>query len=133
MSARPRAAAASPLATIPTIAEASRLLAGRKISALELAKSVLDRIAAQDTKLNAFLLVTAERALNSARAADRALRAGGQGRSKAGPPMANSCVASLPSITAPAAPRRRTVSASRVGTLSARMRECAVVRTPAVS
>jgi aspartyl-tRNA(Asn)/glutamyl-tRNA(Gln) amidotransferase subunit A len=79
MSARPRPAAA-PLATIPTIAEASRLLAGRKISALELTRSLLDRIAAQDSKLNAFLLVTAERALNSARAADRALRAG-----KAGP------------------------------------------------
>src|SRR5690349_493257 len=28
------------------------------------------------------------------------LRAGGQGRSNAGPPMANSCVANLPSITA---------------------------------
>ena len=30
------------------------------------------------------------------------LRAGGQGRSKDGPPMANSCVASLPSMTVPA-------------------------------
>jgi hypothetical protein len=31
------------------------------------------------------------------------LRAGGQGRSKEGPPCANSCVASLPSRIAPAA------------------------------
>jgi hypothetical protein len=61
------------------------------------------------------------------------LRAGGQGRSVAGPPIANSWVASLPSITAPAAASRATTAASAVGTLSASSRECAVVRTPAVS
>jgi aspartyl-tRNA(Asn)/glutamyl-tRNA(Gln) amidotransferase subunit A len=64
------------LGPIPTLAAASRMLATRKISALELTKAMLDRIAAHDPKLNAFLLVTAERALNSARAADRAIRAG---------------------------------------------------------
>ena len=36
------------------------------------------------------------------------LRAGGQGRSKDGPPMANSCVASLPISTVPAAAHLRT-------------------------
>ncbi len=73
-------AAPPDLSGIPSLAAASRLLAERKISALELTKSVLDRIAAQDPKLNAFLLITAERALREARAADRAIRAG-----KAGP------------------------------------------------
>jgi len=63
-----------------TIASAARLLASRKLSAVELTKALLARIAAHDSKLNAFLLVTEEQALAAARAADRALRAG-----KAGP------------------------------------------------
>src|ERR1700759_4370015 len=54
------------------------------------------------------------------------LRAGGQGRSKDGPPMANSCVASLPIITVPESAHLRTVVASAVGTLSASSLECAV-------
>lgn len=75
------------VSALPTIASASRLLATRKLSALELTKSVLDRIAAHDAKLNAFLLITAEQALNSARAADRALRAG-KGKALTGIPLA---------------------------------------------
>src|SRR5579862_6496078 len=45
------------------------------------------------------------------------LRAGGHGRSKDGPPMANSCVASLPIITVPASASFVTVTASFAGTL----------------
>src|SRR5580658_10823420 len=60
------------------------------------------------------------------------LRAGGHGRSKLGPPMANSCVASLPSMTVPAAAQSCTTRESSVGTLCSSNLECAVVRMPAV-
>ena len=50
------------------------------------------------------------------RSSAQGLRTGGQGRSKEGPPCANSCVASLPSSSAPAALSRVTIAASRCGT-----------------
>src|SRR5688500_78594 len=59
------------------------------------------------------------------------LRAGGQGRSKDGPPMANSCVESLPMNTPPAARSFCVTAASEVATLSFRIFECAVVGRPA--
>ncbi len=49
------------------------------------------------------------------------------------PPSANSVRFSLPSRMPPAAVSRATTVASSSGTLSARMREPAVVRTPAVA
>src|SRR5262245_7343271 len=55
-------------------------------------------------------------------AAFQGLRAGGHGRSNDGPPCANSCVASLPIRTAPAAFRRATVVASLAGTRSMQVR-----------
>ncbi len=61
------------------------------------------------------------------------LRAGGQGRSKLGPPQANSWVASLPSITAPASAQAETAAASAAGTWSISTREWPVVGMPAVS
>src|SRR5258708_6695728 len=61
------------------------------------------------------------------------LRAGGQGRSKDGPPWANSWVASLPVSTAPDARSRATAVASRAGTRSMQVRECPEVSTPDVS
>ena len=60
------------------------------------------------------------------------LRAGGQGRSNEGPPMANSCVESLPISTLPAAAHFWTTTESSVGTLCSSSLECAVVRMPAV-
>ena len=60
------------------------------------------------------------------------LRAGGQGVSKDGPPMANSCVASLPSSTVPAFASLAVTTASLSGTCSASTLECAVVRMPLV-
>src|SRR5205085_8404776 len=60
------------------------------------------------------------------------LRAGGQGRSKDGPPCANSWVASLPVRTAPVSYSLRTAVASTEGTVSRQIREWPVVRIPAV-
>src|SRR5215467_11662831 len=55
------------------------------------------------------------------------LRAGGQGRSNDGPPMANSCVDSLPIMMPPAALRRALTWASLLATLSISSLEWAVV------
>src|SRR5688500_17041907 len=60
-------------------------------------------------------------------------RAGGQGRSKEGPPNANSWVANLPTTTAPAARSRATEKASALGRWSCMTLEWPVVLTPAVS
>ena len=59
-----------------TIAEASRLIATRKLSPVELTRTFLDRIAALDPQLNAYLLVTADRAMEQAQAAEREIGAG---------------------------------------------------------
>src|SRR5215813_15641475 len=54
------------------------------------------------------------------------LRAGGQGKSKDGPPIANSWVESLPSNTPPAASSRSVTTACRRAILPIRILECAV-------
>src|SRR5258706_15816499 len=59
------------------------------------------------------------------------LRAGGQGRSKDGPPIANSCVESLPMNTPPAARSFCVTAASAVATLSFSIFEWLVVGSPA--
>jgi aspartyl-tRNA(Asn)/glutamyl-tRNA(Gln) amidotransferase subunit A len=59
-----------------TIAEAGRRIAARQLSPVELTRAHLARIAALDPKLNAFLLVTEERALADARAAEARMMAG---------------------------------------------------------
>ena len=61
------------------------------------------------------------------------LTAGGHGRSNDGPPMANSCVASLPIMMPPAALSRAVTGASAAATLSISTLECAVVGSPATS
>ena len=68
-----------PVSPSLTIAEASRLIAAKRLSPVELVKDLLDRIAATDPKLNAFLLVTDRQALAAARAAERAVMAGRRG------------------------------------------------------
>jgi aspartyl-tRNA(Asn)/glutamyl-tRNA(Gln) amidotransferase subunit A len=60
----------------PTIAEAGRLIASKKLSPVELTQALLRRIAELDPKINAFLTVTEEDALSAARTAERSLRAG---------------------------------------------------------
>ena len=59
-----------------TIEELSPLVAGKKISPVELARLCLSRIAEFNPRLNAFLTVTAESALAAARAAERELLRG---------------------------------------------------------
>ena len=53
-----------------SVAEGSQLLRARKLSPVEWTKALLDRIAAVDPAYNAFLVVTADRALSQARAAE---------------------------------------------------------------
>src|ERR1700720_3307889 len=59
-----------------TIAEASAKLRAREITAAQLTRDCLDRIAAAEPKLHAFLTVTEKEALEQARAADTRLAAG---------------------------------------------------------
>lgn len=54
-----------------TIAEASRLFAARKLSPVELAQDCFHRIRVADDRLNSFLLLTEERAMDDARASER--------------------------------------------------------------
>jgi len=59
-----------------TIAEAARLIAARQLSPVELTRAFLERIAAIDPQLNAYLLVTADHAMAQARAAEAAVMRG---------------------------------------------------------
>jgi aspartyl-tRNA(Asn)/glutamyl-tRNA(Gln) amidotransferase subunit A len=70
-----------------TIEEAHRRLVKREIGSRELTRAVLDRIAAVEGRVDAFLTVTAEDALRQAEAAERAI-ASGQGRPLTGIPLA---------------------------------------------
>jgi aspartyl-tRNA(Asn)/glutamyl-tRNA(Gln) amidotransferase subunit A len=63
------------LVTAP-LANLAQALATRRLSSVELTTSLLDRIEALNPRLNAFLTVDRERALEQARAADTRLRAG---------------------------------------------------------
>ena len=68
---------------IPTIAEAARLIAAKQLSPVELTRACLARVHALDGELHAFLHLTEERALADARAAERAIMAGGAVRATA--------------------------------------------------
>ena len=59
-----------------TIAQASALIAAKKLSPVELTQICLDRTAKLDPKINAFILHTPERALAEARAAEARVMAG---------------------------------------------------------
>jgi aspartyl-tRNA(Asn)/glutamyl-tRNA(Gln) amidotransferase subunit A len=59
-----------------SIAESSRLIEQRRLSPVELTQAFLDRIDTYDPQLNAYLLVTAEKALEGARAAEAEIAAG---------------------------------------------------------
>jgi aspartyl-tRNA(Asn)/glutamyl-tRNA(Gln) amidotransferase subunit A len=63
-------------ASFPTIAEAGRLIAAKKLSPVELTRALLERIRTLDPHLNAFLLVTERHALAAARVAERAVVSG---------------------------------------------------------
>ena len=59
-----------------TIADASRLIATRKLSPVELIEAKLDRIEALDPQVNSFITITAEHARRDALKAEREIAAG---------------------------------------------------------
>ena len=59
-----------------SVADGSALLRAKKLSPVEWTKALLDRIAALDPAYNAFLVVTADRALAQAKAAEAEIAAG---------------------------------------------------------
>jgi len=59
-----------------TIHAAHKLLKNKEVSSVELTRAVLDRIEAVDDKVGAYVTVAAERSLEQAAAADRAIAAG---------------------------------------------------------
>jgi len=61
---------------ILTIAEASKLIAAKQLSPVELTRDCLARMKAYDDTLHAFILPTEERALSDARAAEARMMAG---------------------------------------------------------
>nr|MCU0605474.1 amidase family protein [Desulfobacterales bacterium] len=61
------------------ISEAHRLLENKEITSTELTRAVLDRIAAVEPGVDAFLTVTADRALEQAQAADERIAGGACG------------------------------------------------------
>ncbi|MBI1801956.1 MAG: Asp-tRNA(Asn)/Glu-tRNA(Gln) amidotransferase subunit GatA [Chloroflexi bacterium] len=73
--------------TALTLHEAHDLLRRKEVSALELTQAALARIEAVDPQIKAFITVTAERALDQARAAD-ARRAAGEDHPLLGMPLA---------------------------------------------
>jgi aspartyl-tRNA(Asn)/glutamyl-tRNA(Gln) amidotransferase subunit A len=64
--------------SIPTIAEASSLIAAKKLSPVELTKACLDRLYATEATLHAFVLPTEDRAMADAKAAEAAIMKNGQ-------------------------------------------------------
>ena len=64
------------MGTIPTISEAGELLRSCKLSPVELTRACLERIEKLNPKLNAFITVTAECALQEARAAEEEIAKG---------------------------------------------------------
>src|SRR5260370_7366903 len=60
----------------PTIAEAARLIEQKRLSPVELTTELIRRTAALDPQLNAYLLLTADRAVDQARQAEREIMAG---------------------------------------------------------
>ena len=64
------------MAEFLTIAEASRLIASRKLSPVELTRHSLARIRSLDSVLHSFIRLTEERAISDARAAEARIMAG---------------------------------------------------------
>ena len=59
-----------------TIADAARLIEHRRLSPVELTDALIARVEALDPQLNAFLLLTPEKAREQAKAAEREIVAG---------------------------------------------------------
>lgn len=74
---------------LPTIAAAARDIAARRLSPVELTQACLARIDRLDSQINSFLLVTHERALDDARAAENRLMSGARKGPLDGIPIAH--------------------------------------------
>src|SRR5215467_4324776 len=59
-----------------TIAEAARRIERKELSPVELTNALIRRAEALDPQINAYLLLTAERALDQAKSAEREIMAG---------------------------------------------------------
>src|SRR4029079_1927095 len=70
-----------------TVAELSKSLANKEVSSIELTQLYIDRIRRLDEKLNSFITITDEFALNAAKKADE-VRAQGQAGPLTGIPIA---------------------------------------------
>ncbi len=73
----------------PTIAEASALIAARKLSPVELTQHCLDRATAHNATYHAFIAMTPERAMDDAKAAEARLMAGNSAGPLDGIPIAH--------------------------------------------
>src|SRR5688572_25090635 len=71
-----RASERSDDVTSLTIAEAGRRIASRDLSSVELTRAYLERIAQLNPRVNAYITVTAEQALEQARTLDEELARG---------------------------------------------------------
>src|SRR5262249_44207282 len=71
-----------------SIAEAARLIERRQLSPVALTRAFLDRIAAIDPQLDAYLLVTAERGRDQGRGGEAEIRAGSYRGAMHGIPIA---------------------------------------------
>ena len=60
-----------------TIADAARLIEQKQLSPVELTTALIRRVEALDPQLNAYLLLTADRAVDQARQAEQDIMAGG--------------------------------------------------------
>src|ERR1700729_285144 len=63
------------MSPFPTIAEAAKLIADKQLSPVELTRLCLDRVKKLDPTLHSFLLVTEDRAMADARAAEARMMA----------------------------------------------------------
>jgi aspartyl-tRNA(Asn)/glutamyl-tRNA(Gln) amidotransferase subunit A len=70
-----------------TIGEAHRLLKNKKISSVELTRAVLDRIDTVEGKVDAFITISEQTAMEQAKAADQKI-AGGHCKPLTGIPLA---------------------------------------------
>ena len=98
-----------------TIAEAASLIERRQLSPVALTRAFLDRIAAIDPQLNAYLLVTAEQALDQARIAEAEIMAGNYRGPMHGIPFALKdiyCTAGIRTRARPSG-RRTSITTSR--------------------
>lgn len=111
-----------------SIAEAAALFRARRLSPVELARECLARIGRLDPQLHAFLLVTEERALADARAAEARLMRGEARGPLEGIPFAHKDIVETAGIATSCASRiRRDHVPERDATVAARLAEAGTV------